>query len=153
MYFARTPVWLQWTLPWYTWRVRTAKKVVFLTFDDGPIPEVTPWVLEMLEKYAARATFFCVGDNVQRHPGIYRQILAAGHAVGNHTFHHVNGWQTDNAAYLGEVAQCAAVVDSRLFRPPYGRLRRRQRRQLQRQYDVILCDEQCASGFHRRFSR
>ncbi len=140
MYVARTPVWLQNALPWYTWRKHTAKKVVHLTFDDGPVPEVTPWVLEILKKYNARATFFCVGDNVRRYPDIYQRILAEGHTVGNHTFRHLNGWKTDPSTYLSDVAQCAEWVDSRLFRPPYGKLRRSQRLALQPHYQIVLWD-------------
>ncbi len=140
MYLIKTPGFLQRFFPAYTWSVPTTEKVLYLTFDDGPIPEVTPWVLDTLRAFNAQATFFCVGDNVLRHPEVYAQVLAAGHAVGNHTFHHLNGWQTKPVAYLHNVRRCARVVDSRLFRPPYGRLRPSQSRSLQRHFRIVMWD-------------
>lgn len=95
---------------------------LYLTFDDGPIPVVTPWVLEQLEKYEAKATFFCVGANVQKYPAIYEQVLIGGHQVGNHTQQHSNGWTTSTQTYLQEVTTASQWIDSPLFRPPYGRL-------------------------------
>lgn len=100
----------------------TAQPVLYLTFDDGPIPEVTPWVLEQLALYEAKATFFCVGANVQKHPAIYKQIVAAGHQVGNHTQQHRDGWKTSTKVYLKEVEEANKWIDSALFRPPYGHL-------------------------------
>lgn len=101
-------------------------KILYLTFDDGPHPVVTPWVLEELRRYGARGTFFCIGKNVQEYPQIYRQVLLAGHRVGNHTFNHLNGWKTDDAVYLDNIRQASQLIDSDLFRPPYGRITRRQ---------------------------
>ena len=95
MYLSKTPRLLQTLLPSYMWHVPTTEKVIFLTFDDGPIPEATPWVLDTLSDYGAKATFFCVGDNVRKYPDIFQRILAEGHAVGNHTFNHLKGWGTD----------------------------------------------------------
>jgi len=94
MYLIRTPQIVQSIFPSYLWRIPTTEKVLYLSFDDGPIPKITPWVLEKLKEYNAKGTFFCVGDNVKRYPLIYRQILESGHTVGNHTFNHLNGWQT-----------------------------------------------------------
>lgn len=103
---------------------------MFLTFDDGPHPTITPWVLEQLRLFDAKATFFCIGNNVNQHPEIFKQVLEAGHAVGNHTFHHPNGWKTPDAIYLDDIAQAARTFSSKLFRPPYGRIRSSQARQV-----------------------
>ncbi|MCC7246310.1 MAG: polysaccharide deacetylase family protein [Saprospiraceae bacterium] len=140
MYFVHNPVWLQRLLSGFTWRRETDKPVLYLTFDDGPIPELTPWVLDVLKAHSARATFFCVGDNVRKHPAIYQRILSEGHAVGNHTFNHLNGIKTPLNTYLDNVAQCADQVQSRLFRPPYGRLTRAQSRALRSDYEIIMWD-------------
>lgn len=112
--------------PSYLWKVPVDDKSIFLTFDDGPHPTITPWVLSELRKHGAKATFFCIGKNVEKYPEVYRQILAEGHATGNHTYSHVNGWKTETKAYLEDVRLAAKVIDSELFRPPYGRIRRRQ---------------------------
>ena len=139
-YSAKTLQWIQWIFRSITWRIPTDEKVIYLTFDDGPIPEVTPWVLETLAAFDARATFFCIGDNVRKHPKIYEQILAAKHQVGNHTFHHLNGWISWNKTYLKDIKKCAELVDSKLFRPPYGKLKPSQTRQIRKQYKVVLWD-------------
>lgn len=127
-------------MPEYTWNVPTNEQVLHLTFDDGPIPEVTPWVLDTLRPFGAKATFFCVGDNVVKHPSVYQQVMDEGHSVGNHTFNHLNGWQTDHVAYLNNVRRCARVVSSSLFRPPYGRLMPRQRAFIERHFRIIMWD-------------
>jgi len=131
----KTPAILQQLMPSRLWRVVTNEKKLFLTFDDGPIPELTDWVLDTLTQYNAKATFFCVGANVEKHPEILQRIVKEGHAIGNHTQHHLNGWQTPLDEYLQNVAACqqtfrAQHVATRLFRPPYGRLRWQQRKQL-----------------------
>lgn len=115
-------------------------KCLYLSFDDGPIPEITPWVLEQLKNYDAKATFFCVGANVKKNPAIYQSILEQGHVVGNHTYHHCNGWKTATNNYLEEVQKCRQIVDSNLFRPPYGRLRPRQYHLLKHSYKLIMWD-------------
>lgn len=140
VYLVKTPKLMQAMLPAYTWSVPTGERVMYLTFDDGPIPDITPWVLATLRQFEAKATFFCVGDNVLRHPDVYAQVLADGHAVGNHTFNHLNGWQTDRQAYLHNVRRCARVVTSRLFRPPYGRLLPGQRQFIERHFRIIMWD-------------
>lgn len=140
MYLVKSPRLLQALAPSLLWHVETQEKVLYLTFDDGPIPDVTPFVLGELRRFGARATFFCVGDNVQKHPDIFAQILAEGHTVGNHTFNHLNGWKTPLEPYLENVAACAQLVDSQLFRPPYGRLRRAQRKALEGQYRIVMWD-------------
>jgi len=122
------------------WHVPTSEKVLFLTFDDGPIPEATPWVLDILHAYGAKATFFCVGDNVRKYPDIFQRILAEGHAVGNHTFNHLKGWGTETSDYLENVERCAEMVSSPLFRPPYGKLKPSQTRLLKSQYRIVMWD-------------
>ena len=130
---------------------------IFLSFDDGPIPEVTPWVLSQLKKHNALATFFCIGANIEKHPDIFRQIISEGHAVGNHTYDHVNGWKTKTERYLENVEKSAALMANEkwlmanvhqpstinhqpLFRPPYGRMKRSQYSLLKSQYSVVMWD-------------
>ena len=140
MYLVKTPHFIQDLFPNYTWRIPTREKVLYLTFDDGPIPAVTPWVLEQLEAFQAKATFFCVGDNIRKHPEVFNQVVEKGHAVGNHTFNHLNGWQTENISYFHNVRHCANMVHSVLFRPPYGRLKPKQAQFLQRHYRIVMWD-------------
>lgn len=107
---------------------------IFLTFDDGPIPEVTPWVLDELKKHNAKATFFCIGDNIETHPEIFKRILSEGHVVGNHSYNHLNGWQAKTSSYISNVIQCEKSIEhhagihntTKLFRPPYGRMTEKQ---------------------------
>jgi peptidoglycan/xylan/chitin deacetylase (PgdA/CDA1 family) len=105
------------------WRIPADIPAVYLTFDDGPHPEITGFVLQQLAAFQAKATFFCIGKNVVEYPAIYQQILAAGHAVGNHTHTHRNGWKTETDAYIRDIAEAAKHIDSHIFRPPYGRIR------------------------------
>lgn len=130
MYLVKTPFWLRWLYPSLTWRMPGNEKCIYLTFDDGPIPVVTPFVLETLKKFDAQATFFCIGENVMKYPEIYQQVLQAGHGIGNHTFNHMKGWVTPDDIYLENVMQCRQLVKSDLFRPPYGRGKRSQYRKL-----------------------
>lgn len=140
MYLVKTPQFIQNLFPNFIWKIPTEDKVIYLTFDDGPIPEVTPWVLETLRNHHAKATFFCVGDNIRKHPDTFKTLLAEGHATGNHSFHHLNGWATDNIRYFHDVRQGARVAKTEFFRPPYGRLTLRQAQFLQRHYDIIMWD-------------
>lgn len=140
MYLTKTPKFIKKLFPNYIWSVPTDSKTLFLTFDDGPIPEVTPWVLDLLKMYHAKASFFCVGENVERYPEIYDRILSEGHSVGNHTYNHVSGWSTENIPYYHNIRHCAKKVDSVLFRPPYGRLKPRQSQFLQRHYQIVMWD-------------
>ena len=140
MYLVKTPTIIQNLFPNFIWKMPANEKVIYLTFDDGPIPEVTPWVLEQLAEYEAKATFFCVGDNIAKHPKEFSQVIHAGHTVGNHTYHHLNGWTTDNLPYFHNVRHCARLVKSDLFRPPYGRLKPKQAMFLQRHYRIIMWD-------------
>lgn len=120
--------------------MKTEEKKIYLTFDDGPVPGVTPAALSVLKEAGVKATFFCVGDNVRKHPDVFAQVVAEGHAVGNHTFHHVDGWQTPSLKYLREVQECSAFVKSELFRPPYGRMRRSQFNALKKKFKVVMWD-------------
>lgn len=140
MYLVKTPRFIQNLFPNFHWKIPTQEKVIYLTFDDGPIPEVTPWVLEELEKFQAKATFFLVGDNVKKHPDIFQQVIDKGHAIGNHTFNHLNGWTSENIPYFHNVRRCARLVNSELFRPPYGRLKPKQAQFLQRHYNIVMWD-------------
>jgi peptidoglycan/xylan/chitin deacetylase (PgdA/CDA1 family) len=126
MYLIKTPFWLRWLYPGLVWRKASAKPVIYLTFDDGPIPEVTPFVLSVLEKYNAKATFFCIGDNIQKHPDIFQKLIEGRHAIGNHTFNHLKGWKTKDEVYLENFKLCDNLTKSKLFRPPYGRIKRSQ---------------------------
>lgn len=140
MYLVKTPSFIRKLFPNFTWKLPTEDKVVYLTFDDGPIPEVTPWVLDLLEKYKAKATFFCVGENVKKYSDILEKVKKAGHSIGNHTFNHLNGWLTDNVTYLRNVRKGAHAVHSELFRPPYGRVKPSQAKFLNRHYRVVMWD-------------
>jgi peptidoglycan/xylan/chitin deacetylase (PgdA/CDA1 family) len=141
------------------WRVATSEKKIYLTFDDGPIPGVTHRVLDILREYQARATFFCVGANIEKNPDVYQQLITEGHSTGNHTWSHMNGWKNDSNRYYADVEKCAAVCDSKLFRPPYGRMKPSQSRYLRKlgykmiMWDVLSCDfdpqitkEQCLAN-------
>lgn len=115
----------------YPYGVFRTGKAVYLTFDDGPIPEVTPKVLAILARYQVKATFFMVGENVDKHPEVYEQVVKAGHRIGNHTYNHIKGWHCTTATYLGNVEQCQERIgDTNLFRPPYGKATWLQRRML-----------------------
>ncbi len=128
MYPVKTPWWLPKLAPGgLLWRgPDTDVPTVYLSFDDGPHPVATPFVLKQLETYGAQATFFCIGKCVAEHPDIFSRIIAAGHSIGNHTYNHLNGWKTTTAAYLDNIAEAARCIPGNLFRPPYGRIRRAQ---------------------------
>ena len=122
------------------WKVNTNEKIIYLTFDDGPIPEITPWVLQQLRDFNAKATFFCIGENVKKNPQIFEQIKSEKHQIGHHTFNHVNGWKTKNEIYFENVEKGNDVAPSHLFRPPYGKLKRSQIQQLKQKYKLIMWD-------------
>jgi peptidoglycan/xylan/chitin deacetylase (PgdA/CDA1 family) len=131
-YFVKTPWWLKRIYSSYLWSMDTKENAIWLSFDDGPHPEATPFVLDELKKYHAKATFFCIGKNVMAHPHIYKRILDEGHAVGNHTQNHLNGWKTKDEIYLANVSEAAKYIDTNLFRPPYGRITSFQARHINR---------------------
>ena len=123
-YFVKTPWLLKKLFPHCIWDIPVQDNVIYFTFDDGPHPVATPFVLETLQQYQAKATFFCIGKNVAEHPEIYRSILDAGHMVGNHTFNHLNGWKVRDEQYVKNILEAGKYIDSGLFRPPYGRITR-----------------------------
>lgn len=153
----------------YHWDVPNKNNTVYLTFDDGPIPEVTPWVLSQLEIHQAKATFFCIGDNIKKHPDIFKQVVEKGHRVGNHTCHHINGWNTSIKTYVENTELCQNSIEKtsnshsvKLFRPPYGKIRPRQSKALRKKgykiimwdvlsadYDMTLSKEQCLQNVIR----
>lgn len=137
VYFRSGP-WLSTFFPSLEWKIATSARQVYLTFDDGPHPEHTPWVLDQLDAYDCKATFFCIGNNVKKYPEVYREIIRRGHAVGNHTFNHVNGFKLSSEAYAEDIRECAEWVDSSLFRPPYGRINRRQIKRLSPHYRIVM---------------
>ncbi len=143
MYLHKTPFWLRLLYPTFTWRKPAGEKKIYLTFDDGPIPELTEWILNTLATYQAQATFFCVGDNIRKHPEIFERIQTEGHSIGNHTFHHLNGWKTPRQNYISDVTMCQAYLNKppQLFRPPYGKVTRSQAHKLQESgYQIIMWD-------------
>ena len=113
-----------------TWKIPTEKKIIYLSFDDGPHPVITPFILDELKKYNAKASFFCIGKNVVSYPDVYRRIIDEGHTVGNHGFNHLNGWKTRDKVYLDDIAEAKKHIDSALYRPPYGKIKSFQLRQL-----------------------
>ena len=126
MYLVKTPWLLKQLYPNLLWNNARDSRRIYVTFDDGPIPIVTPFVLNILKEHKAKATFFCIGDNINKHPDIFEQVKNAGHAIGNHTFNHLKGWKTDNKTYLDNFLKADELVGSNLFRPPYGRIKRSQ---------------------------
>jgi peptidoglycan/xylan/chitin deacetylase (PgdA/CDA1 family) len=142
-YFTKTPFWLKKIYPSCLWNYPSSEgKKIYLSFDDGPHAVATPFVLDQLKKYNARASFFCIGKNVIAETGIYKRILQEGHRVGNHTFNHLNGWKSDNQDYLGNIEKARKQIDSDLFRPPYGRATAFQIRNLKEKlhYKVVMWD-------------
>lgn len=130
MYLTKTPCWLKKIYPNFIWSMQPYEKAIYLTFDDGPHEIATPFVLQQLSKYNAKATFFCIGKNVEAHPLLYQQIIASAHSIGNHTQNHLNGWKTNTDSYLKDILKAKKNINSNLFRPPYGKMKRIQAKQL-----------------------
>ncbi|MDE5874169.1 MAG: polysaccharide deacetylase family protein [Muribaculaceae bacterium] len=143
MFIERPPKWFRWLFPGAIFRIpspRGERPRVFLTFDDGPIPEVTPWVLDVLDRFGVKATFFMVGQNVERYPHLLEEVRRRGHAVGNHTLHHIQGASATTMRYMRDSAEGARLTGSLLFRPPHGWLRPRQLWALKKHYKVVMYD-------------
>lgn len=141
MLIERPPLFYRLLFPEAIWRIKhRRRKVVFLTFDDGPIPEVTPWVLDTLDRYGIKATFFMVGDNVRRHPELLEEVRRRGHAVGNHTMHHLQGMKVTAYRYMHDISEANDLIDSPLFRPPHGLLRWKQARAIKDRYNLVMYD-------------
>jgi len=153
--FFRTPFFLPQIYPSLIWRVATDQPVIYLTFDDGPVPGPTEFVVDELNRYQAKATFFCIGDNIQKHPEVFNKIIKSGHLVGNHTFNHLKGWSTPLEKYLQNVELCEGVINRQLaddrelqsslvgkryFRPPYGRITFKQIKALKDNHQIVMWD-------------
>ncbi len=150
MHFFSVPSTIQWLIPSCTWRKVGQEKVIYLTFDDGPHPEITAWVIDELKKHQIKATFFCVGDNLKKHPETANQLLTEGHQIGNHTMHHIKGWKHKNVDYIKDIEDCDTEIrkihaqmndekaQPRLFRPPYGQIKPSQIKLLRAKgYEII----------------
>ena len=140
MFIEQPAIWLRWLYPRATWRMDKNERAVYLTFDDGPIPEATPFILKTLAEFGVHATFFMVGDNVRKHPELYDQIVAAGHQVGNHTFNHWGGFKHTTRSYSENVQKANDLIHSHLFRPPHGWMRWEQYFWVGRKYRIVMWD-------------
>ena len=143
MYLHRTPKWLGSLFPDILWRINTEANEIYLTFDDGPVPDITPWVLEQLALYNAKATFFMVGGNIQKHYGLFKEVINGQHTIGNHTFNHLNGWSTNNQTYIDNITKAEKLIgtnSSQLFRPPHGRLKWSQYKNIKKSLKVVMWD-------------
>lgn len=142
MLIERPPLLYRLLFPEAIWRVKrkSKKKVVYLTFDDGPIPEVTPWVLDTLDRYGIKATFFMVGDNVARNPDVFEEVKRRGHSYGNHTMHHLQGFKVSSYRYMHDITEANDLIDSTLFRPPHGLIRWKQARAIKDRYNIVMYD-------------
>ena len=152
MFIHKTNFLMRALYPDFVWNIKRDEKVIYLTFDDGPIPEITEFVLEELAKFQAKATFFCIGDNVRKHPDVFQKVLEQGHAVGNHTFNHLKGWITEDELYLKNFKECEAILENdfqikydslftkKKFRPPYGRIKKSQAKVILPSHEIIMWD-------------
>lgn len=134
----KIPQFVKWVYPKRIWGISTSDPIVFLTFDDGPIPEITPWILDFLLAKNIKATFFCVAENVLKYPEIYQRILDEGHSVGNHSFNHNNGYKTDYNSYITSFQKADSIIKSKLYRPPYGKMTRKQEKEIVKTHKIIM---------------
>ncbi|WP_299098634.1 polysaccharide deacetylase family protein [uncultured Winogradskyella sp.] len=154
---AKTPDFVKALFPNFIWNINTKNKEIYLTFDDGPTPEITNWVLDLLNKFDAKATFFCIGSNIDKHPDIFNTIIKEGHSIGNHTYNHLKGWKHKTKVYLNDIEDTQALINRnislitnkdanslsrvKLFRPPYGKFKSKQSKLIQNLgYKIILWD-------------
>ncbi|MGL5938161.1 MAG: polysaccharide deacetylase family protein [Phocaeicola sp.] len=140
MFIEQPPLLIRWLYPNALFRMNRNEKSLYLTFDDGPIPVITPWVLDLLDKYEVKATFFVIGDNVRKHPEEFKEIVARGHRVGNHTFNHIRGFKYDGESYLENTEKANKLIASNLFRPPHGYMSREQYKVLSKKYRIVMWD-------------
>ena len=140
MFIEQPPQFIRQLYPHACWRMDVSERSIYLNFDDGPIPEVTPWVLDILDKYGVKATFFCVGDNVRKYPDTYQMVIERGHQVGNHTFNHIQGLRFWTKNYLANIEKAASYIQSNLFRPPHGHMRFPQVLVLRKHFRIIMWD-------------
>ena len=140
MFIEQPPQFIRQLYPHACWRMDASERAVYLTFDDGPIPEVTPWVLDVLDKYHIKATFFMVGDNVRKHPDEYKMVVERGHRIGNHSFNHLKGFKETTKHYLNNIDKADTYLSSNLYRPPHGFMRLKQYRALNKRYRIIMWD-------------
>ncbi|OKZ32226.1 MAG: polysaccharide deacetylase family protein [Bacteroides uniformis] len=141
MWIEQPPLLYRLLFPEAIWRVKKRKrKVAYITFDDGPIPEVTPWVLDTLDRYGIKATFFFVGDNVRKYPHLYEEVKRRGHSYGNHTMHHLQGFKTTRLRYMRDITEADGLIDSTLFRPPHGLMRWSQAKAIKNHYNIVMYD-------------
>jgi len=150
MFIHKTNFLMRAMYPEFIWRIPTREKEIFLTFDDGPIPEITEFVLQVLEKYNAKATFFCIGGNIEKYPRIFQQLVNQQHSIGNHTFNHLKGWDTEVEIYLDNFKKCEDEIFKQisnpepqipnLFRPPFGRIKKIQAKEILKSHKVVMWD-------------
>lgn len=140
MIIEQPAIWLRWLYPRATWRMDKSERAVYLTFDDGPIPEATPFILDTLDHFGIKATFFMVGDNVRKYPELFQKVVAAGHRIGNHTFHHLGGFRHSIRHYNADAELANELLHTDLFRPPHGWMRLDQYFWLGRKYRIVMWD-------------
>ena len=140
MFIEQPPQFIRWLYPRACWRMSASERAVYLTFDDGPIPDVTPWVLEVLNKYHIKATFFMVGDNVRKHFDEFKMVVEHGHRIGNHTYNHLQGLRERTDHYIANIEKVENFLATNLFRPPHGLMRLSQYRALRERYRIIMWD-------------
>lgn len=138
MYLTKTPAFIKKIFPQLTWEYPEGGKKIYLTFDDGPHPEISLQVMDILKTFEARATFFCVGENILRYPDVFGKIREAGHQTGSHTHRHLNGWKTKDTVYLQDTAKASKLAKSILFRPPYGRIKPSQIKKMQKDFQIVM---------------
>jgi peptidoglycan/xylan/chitin deacetylase (PgdA/CDA1 family) len=158
--FVKIPKWAQRIFYRKTWSIKTTKKEIYLTFDDGPTPEITEWVLNQLEEYNAKATFFCLGKNIENHPTIFKKIIAKEHRIGNHTHNHLEGWKTPLATYLENITETEIILKDypvpnarKLFRPPYGKITNKQSKKVIDKGYVIVMWEVLSADFDKNITK